>query len=140
MGIFPSGNSSITLFRAAVGQWPFHECERERAKNEQCFLSCSHNGCLCPRSQCPPFLSVVSRCCAATRLSESKLPLRARENGRCSRKRTSDALSAASFFFGHSHHRITLSRPISLRVISSRRFMLRNLMRDGALARVYRAE
>ena len=53
------------LFRAAVEQWPLRECEKEIAKNEQCFLSCPHVGRQRPQSLCPPVLSVVPRCCAA---------------------------------------------------------------------------
>ena len=67
--------------------------------------------------------------------SKSELPLRARENVCCSRKRTSNALLTASFYVGHSHHRIILSRSVSRRVNFSRRFTLRKFKRDGAFAR-----
>ena len=45
-------------------------------------------------------------------------------------------MPTASFFVGHSHHRVILSRSILPGVNFSRRFTLRKRMSDDALARV----
>ena len=130
----PPGYASTT-FRAAPGQWPLYECERERAKNEQCFLSCSHVGHQCPRSSCPPVLSVFPRCCAATAVVRERVASESERNVPCSHERTSDALSAASLLVRHSHQRIILSRSISRRMKFSPRFRLRKFRRNGTFAR-----
>ena len=131
MWFFPPGHSSVTLFLAAVRQWPLYNCERERVKNEQCFLSCSHVGRQCPRSSCPPLFSVVSRCCVANAVVRERVASKS-EIVRCSRERASNVLSAASFFMGLPHRRIILSRSISQRVNISPVDLRR---RDSAFAR-----
>ena len=106
--------------RCSVLPWGNGRFMSAREKAQRTSNAFSHVGC---------HLSFSSFHAAARLLllSESKLPLRARENVQCSQERMSNALSAASFFVGLSDHCIILSRSISPRVNFSRRFTLRNL-------------